>query len=175
MSFVVWFTGVSGSGKSTTAHSLAERLRLNGARVEILDGDVVRTRLSKDLGFSKADRDENVGRIGFVCELLARNGVAAIVAAISPYRDARDQLRKQIPNFVEVFMTCPLAVLEARDPKGLYRRALAGELPHFTGISDPYEAPTAADVTIDSSQVSREESVDKVWRRLVLLGLVTAS
>src|SRR6202012_5710527 len=126
-------------GKSTISNLLEQRLRDLGARVEVLDGDVVRTHLSKGLGFNKEDRDENIRRIGFVCELLSRNGVIAIAAAISPYRAVRDEVRARIPNFIEVFMECPVEVLAARDVKGLYKKALAGELPQFTGVTHPYE------------------------------------
>src|SRR5437763_10270329 len=135
--FTVWFTGMSGAGKSTISKLLETRLRQFNARVEVLDGDVVRTYLSKGLGFSKEDRDENIRRIGFVCELLSRNGVIAIAAAISPYRAVRDEVRARIPGFVEVHLDCSLDVLIARGVKGLYQRALAGKLPHLTGISDP--------------------------------------
>ena len=159
----IWFTGMSGAGKSTVSHLLEQKLRALGGRVEVLDGDVVRTHLCKGLGFSKEDRDENIRRIGFVCEMLARNGVVAIAAAISPYRAAREEVRARIPNFVEVFVDCPINVLTQRDVKGLYKRALAGELPHFTGISDPYEPPLHPDVTIDSSVETPEESLEKIW------------
>ena len=172
--FTVWFTGLSGAGKTTSANLLQQRLRLLGASVELLDGDIVRTRLSKGLGFSKNDRDENIRRIGFVCELLSRNGVIAIAAAISPYRAARDEVRSRIPGFVEVYMECPLDVLVQRDKKGLYRKALAGEIPQFTGISDPYEPPLDPEVTIHSAVETPEEGFEKVWRRLEGLGLVQA-
>src|SRR5450432_3275641 len=171
--FTLWFTGMSGAGKSTISKLLVERLRRRNAKVEVLDGDVVRTNLSKGLGFSKEDRDENVRRIGFVCELLARNGVIAIAAAISPYRDVRDEVRARIPNFVEVFVDCPVEVLAERDVKGLYKRALAGEIPQFTGISDPYEPPRAPEVTVNSSQETPEQSVEKIWATLERLGLVS--
>jgi adenylyl-sulfate kinase len=171
--FTVWFTGMSGAGKSTISRLLELKLRQFGARVEVLDGDVVRTHLSKGLGFSKEDRDENVRRIGFVCELLARNGVIAMAAAISPYRDVRDEVRARIPNFVEVFVECPLEVLAERDVKGLYRRALAGEIAQFTGVSDPYEPPLSPEVTVNSSRESPEESVEKIWATLERLGLVS--
>ncbi len=170
--FTVWFTGVSGAGKTTAAHALADRLRSQGQRVEVLDGDIIRKHLSKDLGFSKADRDENIRRIGFVCELLSRNGVVAIVAAISPYREARENVRTRIARFIEVHMTCPLDVLIERDPKGLYRKALAGELPHFTGISDPYEEPASPELRVDSSQESPADSVERICTTLQTLGLV---
>jgi adenylyl-sulfate kinase len=165
-------TGLSGAGKSTTARLLERRLREIGAKVEVLDGDVVRTHLSKGLGFSKEDRDENIRRIGFVCELLSRNGVIAIVAAISPYRAVRDEVRSRIPNFVEVHLDCPLEVLVERDVKGLYKRALAGEIEHFTGVSDPYEAPVAPEVRISSDRESPEQSVERIWATLEQLGLV---
>jgi adenylyl-sulfate kinase len=158
----VWFTGMSGSGKSTVSNALAQRLREAGARVEVLDGDVVRTRLCKDLGFSHADREENIRRIGFVCELLSRNGVIAIVAAISPYRASRGEVRSRLENFIEVYMRCPMEVLIQRDVKGLYKRALAGEIALFTGISDPYEAPLEPEVTIDSSIETPGEGLAKI-------------
>jgi len=171
--FTLWFTGMSGAGKSTISRALELRLREHGAKVEVLDGDVVRTHLSKGLGFSKEDRDENIRRIGFVCELLSRNGVIAIAAAISPYRAVRDEVRARIPNFVEVYVACPVDVLAERDVKGLYKRALAGEIPHFTGISDPYEAPLSPEVTVNSSEESPEQSVEKIWATLERLGLVS--
>ncbi len=169
----IWFTGLSGAGKSTLSTLLHQRLRAAGAKVELLDGDVVRTHLSKGLGFSREDRDENIRRIGFVCELLARNGVIAIAAAISPYREVRESVRARIPNFVEVFMECPMDVLIGRDVKGLYKKALSGEIEHFTGISDPYEAPEAPELTVHSSRETPEQSVDRVWRTLKSLGLIS--
>jgi adenylyl-sulfate kinase len=170
--FTLWFTGLSGAGKSTISERIYQRLKGLGAKVELLDGDVVRTHLSKGLGFSKEDRDTNVRRIGFVCELLSRNGVIAIAAAISPYRAVREELRLRIPNFVEVYVHCPIEVLAERDVKGLYKKALAGEIDQFTGISDPYEPPLDAEITIDSSHETVEESVDKVWRALTARGLI---
>jgi adenylyl-sulfate kinase len=170
--FTVWFTGMSGAGKSTISHLLEERLRASGARVEVLDGDIVRTHLSKDLGFSKEDRDENIRRIGFVCELLARNGVIAIAAAISPYRAIREEVRERIPNFVEVYVHCPLEVLASRDVKGLYRKALAGEIPQFTGVSDPYEPPLSPEVTVNSFTETPEQSLERIWTVLGNLGLI---
>jgi adenylyl-sulfate kinase len=171
--FTLWFTGLSGSGKSTLSHLVAQRLRESGAKVEVLDGDVVRTHLSKGLGFSKEDRDENIRRIGFVCELLSRNGVIAIAAAISPYRAVREDVRARIPNFIEVYMACPIQVLSERDVKGLYKKALAGELAHFTGISDPYEAPAAPEITVNSSVETPEEGLEKVLAKLEDLGLIS--
>src|SRR3990172_8001286 len=135
--FTVWFTGLSGAGKSTVAERVAERLRELGLKVEVLDGDVVRTNLSKGLGFSKEDRDTNIRRIAFVCHLLSRNNVVAIGAAISPYRGIRDEARAMIGDFVEVFMDTPIEVCEQRDTKGLYAKARAGELKGFTGVDDP--------------------------------------
>jgi adenylyl-sulfate kinase len=171
--FTLWFTGMSGAGKSTISRALELRLRELGARVEVLDGDIVRTHLSKGLGFSKEDRDENIRRIGFVCELLSRNGVIAIAAAISPYRAVRDEVRARIPNFVEIHVHCPVEVLAERDVKGLYKRALAGEIAHFTGISDPYEPPLSPEVTVNSSAETPEQSVGKIWATLERLGLVS--
>lgn len=170
--FTIWFTGLSGSGKSTLSRLLEQRLRALGARVELLDGDVVRAHLCKGLGFSKEDRDENIRRIGFVCELLSRNGVISIAAVISPYRALRDEVRSKILNFVEVFVECPLEVLIERDVKGLYEKALAGEIQHFTGISDPYEGPLSPEVTVNSATESVEESLEKIWTTLENMGLV---
>ena len=172
--FTLWLTGMSGAGKSTTGRLLERRLLALGAKVEVLDGDVVRTHLSKGLGYSKEDRNENIRRIGFVCELLSRNGVIAIVAAISPYRAARDSVRERIPNFVEVYVECPLERLVERDVKGLYKQALAGEIPNFTGVSDPYEAPLEPEVTIHSARETPEESAEKIWMALAERGLIRA-
>ncbi|HYI91987.1 MAG TPA: adenylyl-sulfate kinase [Bryobacteraceae bacterium] len=170
--FTLWFTGLSGAGKSTISEKIFGRLKASGAKVELLDGDVVRTHLSKGLGFSKEDRDTNVRRIGFVSELLSRNGVIALVAAISPYRDVREEVRRSIANFVEIYVHCPIEVLADRDVKGLYRKALAGEIASFTGVSDPYEPPNHPEVTIDSSKEGVEDSVEKVWTKLQELGLI---
>jgi adenylyl-sulfate kinase len=163
--FTIWLTGLSGAGKSTLSEALAPRLRARGVAVEVLDGDVVRTHLSQGLGFSKEDRDTNIRRIGFVAQLLSRNGVGVITAAISPYRAVRDEVRAQIPNFIEVYVRCSLTELTRRDVKGLYARALRGEIEHFTGVSDPYEEPLAPDVTIDSEH----ETVDDGVARIVAL------
>ena len=171
--FTIWFTGMSGAGKSTLSHALIARLReAGGEKIELLDGDIVRTNLSKGLGFSREDRDTNIRRIGFVSELLSRNGVIAVVAAISPYRDTREEVKRRIPNFVEVFVDCPLGVLVSRDTKGLYSRALSGEVGHFTGISDPYEAPLNPCVVVHSERESVEESVNKIWRELERRGFI---
>lgn len=170
--FTLWFTGMSGAGKSTISELIYERLKSSGAKVELLDGDVVRTHLSKGLGFSKEDRDTNIRRIGFVCELLTRNGVIALVAAISPYREVREEVRAKIGSFVEVYVHCPVEVLAERDVKGLYKKALAGEIGAFTGVSDPYEPPANPEVTIDSSRETVNESVEKVWAKLREMKLI---
>lgn len=171
--FTLWFTGLSGAGKSTISGIIEKRLREAGAKVEVLDGDVVRENLSKGLGFSKEDRDENIRRIGFVCELLSRNGVIAMVAAISPYRAVREQIRQRIQNFVEVYVECPLEVVASRDVKGLYKKAIAGEIPQFTGVSDPYEPPLNPEVVVHSASQSPEESANRVWAKLEELGLIS--
>ncbi|HSO76467.1 MAG TPA: adenylyl-sulfate kinase, partial [Blastocatellia bacterium] len=148
--FTLWFTGLSGAGKTTLARLVEAELLSRGQRVEVLDGDIIRTNLSKGLGFSKEDRDINIRRIGFVCNLLSRNGVIAIAAAISPYREVRDELRNEIASFVEVYVKCPIDVLAERDVKGLYKKALAGEIKNFTGVDDPYEAPVAPEVLVET-------------------------
>ena len=164
--FALWFTGLSGSGKSTLSERIFRRLEAAGAKVELLDGDEVRTHLSKGLGFSKEDRDTNVRRIGFVAELLAKHGVIAITAAISPYRETRGAVRQRINNFVEVFMDCPISVLAERDVKGLYKKALAGEIPNFTGVSDPYEPPVSPDLRVDSATEDIAISEERLWSLL---------
>ena len=171
--FTLWFTGLSGAGKSTISGIIEKRLREAGAKVEVLDGDVVRENLSKGLGFSKEDRDENIRRIGFVCELLSRNGVIAMVAAISPYRAVREQIRRRIQHFIEVYVECPLEVVAGRDVKGLYKKAIAGEIPQFTGVSDPYEPPLSPEVVVHSASQSPEESANRVWAKLEELGLIS--
>jgi adenylyl-sulfate kinase len=173
--FTLWFTGLSGAGKSTISQMVARELRERGLRVELLDGDVVRTNLSKGLGFSKEDRDENVRRIGFVCELLSRHGVAAIAAAISPYREIRDEIRAKTASFVEVYVECPLETLVERDVKGLYKKALAGEISNFTGVSDPYEPPLSPEVVVKTSQETPEESVRAILDKLEALGYLPAT
>jgi adenylyl-sulfate kinase len=170
--FAVWFTGLSGAGKSTLSERLMTRLRERGAKAELLDGDIVRTNLSRGLGFSREDRDTNIRRIGFVAELLSRNGVIVVVAAISPYRETRDEVKGRIPQFVEVFVDCPIEVLAARDVKGLYSKALAGQLGNFTGVSDPYEPPLRADVVIHSDCEGIDESLEKIWGVLLQRGLL---
>jgi len=170
--FTIWFTGLSGAGKSTLSEIIEKRLREAGARVEVLDGDVIRTNLSKGLGFSKEDRDINIRRIGFVCDLLSRNGVIAIAAAISPYKEIRDEIREKVTNFIEVYAECPVEVLTERDVKGLYKKALAGEIKHFTGVSDPYEPPPSAEIVVHTDRESVEESAERIWSRLHELGLI---
>jgi adenylylsulfate kinase len=172
--FTLWLTGMSGAGKSTISDRLMTRFREGGAKVELLDGDIVRTNLSQGLGFSREDRDTNIRRIGFVADLLSRNGVIVVVAAISPYRATRDEVRSKIANFLEVFVDCPVEVLAQRDVKGLYKKALAGEVANFTGISDPYEAPLAPEVTVRSDRETLEESVGKVWSELERRGWIAA-
>jgi adenylylsulfate kinase len=161
--FTVWFTGLSGSGKSTISDSLVAELKRRGSRIEVLDGDVVRENLSKGLGFSKEDRDTNVRRIAFVADLLSRNGVPVITAAISPYREIRDEARAMMgERFIEVFVDTPLEVCEARDVKGLYKKARSGEIPVFTGVSDPYEAPESPEMTIKTEGHTPEESAQEI-------------
>jgi len=171
--FTVWLTGLSGAGKSTIAQALASDLAARGRRVEVLDGDEVRRHLSQGLGYSKPDRDTNVRRIGYVANLLSRNGVAAIVAAIAPYREVRGEVRRahEAP-FVEVFLDCPLEELARRDAKGLYARALRGELPQFTGVSDPYEPPDHPEIEIRTDRVDVERSVRTILEWLERRGLV---
>jgi len=168
--FVVWFTGLSGAGKSTIANALETELIRRGRHVELLDGDEVRTHLSKGLGFSKEDRDTNIRRIGYVARLVSRSGGVAITAAISPYREVRDEVRSETPGFVEVFVRCPLDRLVDRDTKGLYRKALAGEIANFTGVSDPYEEPLHPEVVCDTSRETPEQSLSKVVDALERLG-----
>ncbi len=168
--FVLWFTGLSGAGKSTLSVPVAERLKKAGLRVEVLDGDEVRTHLSKGLGFSKEDRDTNIRRIGFVAELLAKHGVVAITAAISPYKDVRDEVRGRIgklgAGFCEVYVECPIEVLAERDVKGLYKKAIAGEIKNFTGVSDPYEPPTSPELVVRSDKEKVDDSIERIIGKL---------
>lgn len=173
--FTLWFTGMSGSGKSTLANAVEKELLERDLNVEILDGDIIRTNLSKGLGFSQEDRDINIRRVGFVCNLLTRNGAIAIAACISPYQAIRDENREMIGNFVEVFCKAPLETLIERDPKGLYKKALAGEIKNFTGISDPYEEPPKAEIVVDTDKETIEESVAKILRTLELMGHIAPS
>ena len=168
--FTLWFTGLSGAGKSTLAAAVSAELRGRGIPVEVLDGDEVRQNLSKGLGFSREDRDTNIRRIGYVAKLLARNGVAVITAAISPYRAIRDEVREEIGAFVEVYVKASLDECIRRDTKGLYARALAGEIPQFTGVSDPYEEPLAAELVIDTECEEIADSASRVVDRLLELG-----
>jgi adenylyl-sulfate kinase len=171
--FVVWLTGLSGAGKTTLAHLLEKELRTKGGRVEVLDGDVVRRHLGQELGFSKSDRDTNVRRIGYVSQLLCRNGVVAIAAAISPYREVRNEIRTLCAGrFVEVYVKCNLQELYRRDVKGLYRKALAGELQNLSGVSDPYEEPLHAEVVLETDHETPDESRDKLLKSLQTLGYV---
>ena len=173
--FTLWFTGLSGAGKTTLARLVEAELLSRGQRVEVLDGDIIRTNLSKGLGFSKEDRDINIRRIGFVCNLLSRNGVIAIAAAISPYREVRDELRNEIASFVEVYVKCPIDVLAERDVKGLYKKALAGEIKNFTGVDDPYEAPAAPEVLVETDVDAAEASAAQIIARLEELSLVPSA
>lgn len=168
--FTIWFTGLSGAGKSTLSEVIEQRLKERGQKVEVLDGDVVRTHLSKGLGFSREDRDTNIKRIAFVCSLLSRNGVICISAAISPYREARAWARKEIGNFVEIYVKCPLEVCQERDVKGLYKQVAEGKIKGFTGIDDPYEEPEHPELVIETNKESIEESVQRIFAKLEELG-----
>jgi adenylyl-sulfate kinase len=165
--FTLWFTGLSGAGKSTLSLAVGDALKSRGCLVEALDGDEIRQRLSRGLGFSKEDRDENIRRIGFVARLLSRSGAVAIAAAISPYREVRDEVRREHEApFVEVFVNCPLDVLIKRDPKGLYAKALRGQIQNFSGISDPYEPPLAPEITVHTASETVGTSRDVILRWL---------
>src|SRR2546422_8400344 len=168
--FTIWFTGLSGAGKSTLSEALEERLEARERKVEILDVDIVRTHLSKGRGFSREDRDTNIKRIGFVCNLLTRNGVICISAAIAPYREARDWARKEIGNFVEVYVRCPIEVCRQRDVKGLYKLVDEGKIKNFTGVDDPYEEPLHPEVLVESDKETPNESVTRIFIKLIELG-----
>ena len=169
--FTLWFTGLSGAGKTTVAEIVEKQLRERLGVVEVLDGDIVRTNLSKGLGFSREDRDINVLRIGFVANLLTRNGVGVIVSAISPFKEVRDQVRREIgDDFIEIFVDAPLEVCAERDVKGLYKKAYSGEIPQFTGVSDPYEVPTAPELTLKTNEEEPEDSARRVISKLEELG-----
>jgi adenylyl-sulfate kinase len=170
--FTLWFTGLSGSGKSTLAERIKNELLERGMKVELLDGDEFRTTISKGLGFSKEDRDTNIRRIGYVAKLLTRNGVVAITAAISPYRETRDEQRTKIGRFFEVYTECDLDTLEARDVKGLYKKARAGQVKNFTGVDDPYEAPTNPDVKCDTAKEDQDTSYERIVTALEARGLI---
>ena len=168
--FTIWFTGLSGAGKSTLSQIIEKRLRDRGRNVEVLDGDIVRTHLSKGLGFSREDRDTNIKRIAFVCSLLTRNSVICISAAIAPYREAREWARKEIGSFVEVYVKCPIEVCRQRDVKGLYKLVDEGKLKGFTGVDDPYEEPENPELVIETDKETVEESVAHIFARLEELG-----
>jgi adenylylsulfate kinase len=169
--FTLWFTGLSGAGKTTIAEIVEKELRVRHGKIEVLDGDIVRTNLSKGLGFSREDRDTNVLRIGFVADLLTRNGVGVIVSAISPFKEVRDQVRRNIgEGFIEIFVDAPLEVCAERDVKGLYKKAFSGEIPQFTGVSDPYEPPAAPELHIKTDEEEPADSARRVVARLEELG-----
>src|SRR6266478_1138992 len=168
--FTVWFTGLSGAGKSTLSEILAQRLKALGLHVEELDGDSVRTHLSKGLGFSRVDRDTNIKRIAYVCSLLTRNGVVCISAAIAPYREAREWARTEIGNFVEVYVKCPVEVCRQRDLKGLYKLADAGKIPDLTGVNDPYEEPESPELVLETDKQTIAECTDRILGTLEELG-----
>jgi adenylylsulfate kinase len=168
--FTIWFTGLSGAGKSTLSEAIEERLKARGRSVEILDGDIVRTHLSKGLGFSREDRDTNIKRIGFVCGLLTRNGVICISAAIAPYSEARQWARQEIGNFVEVYVKCPIEVCRQRDVKGLYKLVDEGKITGFTGVDDPYEEPEHPELVVETSKETIKESVGRIFAKLEELG-----
>lgn len=168
----LWFTGLPSSGKSTVAREVYQRLYDRGCAVELLDGTEVRESLSRGLGFTKEDREENVRRIGYVAKLLSRNGIIAICAAVSPYRATREEVRRNTTNFIEIHVDCPVGVAESRDREGLYARARRGDIPDFTGVSDPYEAPASPEVYIDSTHESVDTSAWKVMRTLEMLGVI---
>jgi adenylylsulfate kinase len=168
--FTIWFTGLSGSGKSTLSELIEQRLRARGRNVEVLDGDIVRTHLSKGLGFSREDRDTNIKRIAFVCSLLTRNGVICISAAIAPYREAREWAGKEIGSFVEVYVKCPIEVCRQRDVKGLYKLVDEGKIKGFTGVDDPYEEPEHPELIVETNKETVEESVNRIFAKLEELG-----
>src|SRR5262249_8367662 len=170
--FTIWFTGLSGAGKSTLAEMLLHEIRRRDLKVELLDGDIVRTNLSKGLGFSKEDRDTNILRIGFVANLLTRNGVATIVSAISPYREARNQCRAMIQDFVEVYVHATGRECARRDVKGLYQKAMAGEIKGFTGVDDPYEPPSSPEIYVDTMSEDPDQSMQKILERLGSMGYI---
>ena len=170
--FVVWFTGLPGSGKTTVARKLGNMLREKGHRVEVLDGDELRKKLDPEVGFSKEDREVHIRRVAYVSKLLARNGVAVLVCLVSPYRHVRAYARKEIGDFIEVWTKCPLEICIKRDPKGLYKKALAGEITDMTGIQDPYEEPLNPEVIVETEERTAEENAKRVLEKLEELGYV---
>src|SRR5881275_1689167 len=172
--FTIWFTGLSGAGKSTLSEIIEERLKARGHNVEVLDGDIVRTHLSKGLGFSREDRDTNIKRIAFVCGLLTRNGVICISAAIAPYAEAREWAREEIGNFVEIYVKCPIEVCRQRDVKGLYKLVDEGKITGFTGVDDPYEEPQHPELVVETHKETIEESVGRIFAKLEELGYLTS-
>lgn len=172
MSFTIWFTGLSGAGKTTLSSRVYDAVVERGFKAELLDGDVIRKNLSQELGFSKQDRDIQVKRIGFVCRLLNKHDIVCVTALISPYQEARQANRDLIDNFVEVYVQCPLKVLEERDTKGLYAKALSGEIENFTGVSDPYEEPVKPDVVVNTDRESIDQSFAKIMDCLEQNGLL---
>jgi adenylylsulfate kinase len=172
--FTIWFTGLSGAGKSTLSEALIQRFQEHGRNVEILDGDIVRTHLSKGLGFSREDRDTNIKRIAFVCSLLTRNGVICISAAIAPYREAREWARQEIGNFVEIYVKCPIEVCRQRDVKGLYKLVDEGKIKNFTGVDDPYEEPENPELIVETDKETLDESIERILAKLVELGYLGA-
>jgi adenylylsulfate kinase len=174
--FTLWFTGLSGAGKTTISKLVEQELRDRGSKVEVLDGDVVRENLSKGLGFSKEDRDTNIRRIAFVADLLSRNGVPVITAAISPYRELRDEARELMGDrFIEVYVKASVEICAERDPKGLYEKAFAGEIKEFTGVSDPYEEPLNAELTLDTEHDSADDDAAKIISLLEERQLIPAA
>lgn len=168
----VWFTGLPAAGKTTISQGVERELRARGYSVELLDGDIIRQHLTKGLGYSKEDRDENIRRIGFVAQLLTRNGVIVLVAVISPYREIREEVKKRIRDFIEVYVNAPLEVCEQRDPKGLYKKARAGEIRNFTGIDDPYEPPLHPDVECRTAEETVEDCIQKVLQYMEASGYI---
>lgn len=173
--FVLWMTGLSGAGKTTIALILEQELRARGVKIERLDGDVVRESLTRDLGFSKEDREKNIERVAFVAKLLSRNGVGCICSFISPYQAVRDHVRANTTNFLEVFIDAPLEVVINRDVKGMYKKAIAGEIPNFTGISDPFEAPDNPDIHVRTDQQTPSESASFILSKLEALGFIPSA
>src|SRR6266536_2728650 len=172
--FPIWFTGFSGSGKSTLSEVIEQHMKALGRNVEVLDGDIVRTHLSKGLGFSREDRDTNIKRIGFVCNLLTRNGVICISAAIAPYREAREWARREVGDFVEVYVRCPIEVCRQRDVKGLYKLVDEGKIKNFTGVDDPYEEPLHPELIVETDKETVDESVARIFAKLTQLGYLEA-